>query len=65
MLVVVPVLAVSYSTYGTVKALVLATDHPALSKREEVGGSSSEHPRESSSSITLLGGLLCGSLSGG
>lgn len=53
MVVVVPTLALSYSAYGTIKALALNSDHRYLSK--EVDGRQT---------ITFMGGLLCGSLSG-
>lgn len=51
--VVVPTLALSYSAYGTIKSAALKSEHPFLS--QQVDG------RET---ITMAGGLLCGSLSG-
>ena len=53
MLVVVPTLALSYSAYGTIKSLALRSEHPYLAQKE-----GERH------TITMLGGLLCGSLSG-
>lgn len=53
MAVVVPTLALSYSAYGTIKSLALNSEHHYLSR--EVDGRQT---------ITFMGGLACGSLSG-
>ena len=53
MLVVVPTLALSYSAYGTIKAFALNSKYTFLS-----------HQVDGRPTITVTGGLLCGSLSG-